>query len=185
MAWQMTMVPPVSDTKALRQRDHEVVAEKWLLSAPVPAVAEFAAAVDWKIRHLGIGYRSSEEGGVHHGVVASAELAVLVDLAVLDVVAAAADRELPQSLQGLAAVEEAAVVPLVLAEPGRDVQQQQHLEVATLTGKPVPALHLCCLADHWLLFDPVMAESRVLGLEQVQDLAGHLSSRRASPQASS
>lgn len=185
MAWQMTMVPPVSDTKALRQRDHEVVAEEWLLSAPVPVVAEFAAAVEWKIRSLGVGYQSLAEGGVRRGVVASAELVAQEGPVVLVVVAVAADRDVLQNVRELVAVEGVAAVPLVLVEPGRDVQQRQHLVPATSTGKPASAPHLRCPADRSLFVVPATADPRVLGPEQVQDLAGHLSSRRASPQASS
>lgn len=185
MAWQMMMVPPALDTKALRQRDHEVVAGDWLLSAPERAVVGFAAVSEWKIPRLGVGYQSLAEGGVRRGMVASAELVVQEDLAVLVVVAAAAGQELLQNLQEPAVAEEAAAMLPVLAELGRDVHQPQHLGAATLTGKPASALHLCSLADRWLFVVPATASFYVLGPEQVQHLAGRSSWRRASPQASS
>lgn len=117
-------------------------------------------------------------GAVSPGLVAQEGPAALV------VGAVAADRELVQSPEGVAAAGEAAKVMRVLGL-GLDVQPQQHLGAAILTGKTAPTIHYFCLADRWPFVFLARAKCRVLGPEPVHGLAGPVPSPRVSRQVPS
>lgn len=119
-----------------------------------------------------------------HGVVVSPGLFAQEDPAVLVVVAAAVDCELVQSPE-VAVAAEAAVTKLVVLVAGLDIQTQQHLGPAILTGKTDPVIRFFCLADRWLLVVLARAKCRVLGPAPVQGLAGPVPRRRVSRQVSS